>query len=232
MVQCNTKDKKNRSRAVTTLFESYKHMRNMKDRTERVYISERENNKHNGDCLIGHTKNYSKVILPYKEGLLGKQVIVKITECFVWHVVGDIVEENPGPVEVDPHYFDEVDLEYKRRKDEASNRQKAREEERAKKVDKLRKDAEQKRLEILAAASLANQNKVAGAAEKQKENTNHSLVSNQDDSGSRSMVFENQVTESKASIKDLRSKISSYYLVLAFGVGMIASGFALKAIGL
>ena len=158
-------------------------------------------------------------------------MIVKITECFVWHVIGVVVDENPQPVQVDPHYFDEVDQEYKRRKDEANNRQKSREEERAKKVDRLRQEAEQKRLEIIAHSSLVGQNKVVNISDKLKEVPIQS-TSNQDQPESRSSIVEAKDEEAITSIKELRSKISSYYLVLAFGVGMITSGFALKAIGL
>lgn len=158
MKQCNTKDKKNRSRAVTTLFESYKTLKGMEGRIERVSISERETNKHNGDCLIGHTKNYSKVVLPYKEGLLGKQVIVKITECFTWHVTGEIVDANPPALSPSEHYFDRVEAEYHKKKEEAEMQKKLREEERQNKLNKLRAEAEAKKKEL---ANAANQKRVA-----------------------------------------------------------------------
>lgn len=72
MKPCNTQDKKNRSREITSTFEGYKNMDAMKGRVERVVVSEREkDNKHNGDVLVGHTRNYSKVVIPFQEGLLG-----------------------------------------------------------------------------------------------------------------------------------------------------------------
>lgn len=153
MKQVNTKDKKARSRAVTTLFESYKSTQGQLGAIERISISERENNKHNGDCMIGHTKNYTKVVLPFKQGLIGKQVIVKITECFTWHVTAEIIDENPGPIQVDAGFLDQVEAEYARRKSEALSKHAAREAERAKKLDKLRAEAAEKRAEILRLAA-------------------------------------------------------------------------------
>lgn len=272
MVQCNTKDKKNRSRAVTALFEGYKNMLMMKDRTERVYISERETNKHNGDCLIGHTKNYSKVILPYKDGLIGKSVMVKITDCQTWHVTGDIVDENPPPPQVDAHYFDEVEAEYARRRNENYARQKAREEDRSKRIEKLRRDAEEKRKELTSVggckpkaggccgtgsgASCSPQEggccssdddshdspnaccgKGCGDHEKifptlrsrAKKETSESSPDDSDDSNkSKTSASVYQATNSNS----LSRQLSNYYLLLAAGIGIIASGVALRFAGL
>ena len=151
MTQCNTLDKKNRSRRVTSLFEAYKNLQFMQDRTVRVWVSERETNKHNGDCLIGHTKNYSKVVIPFEEGLLGKQVIMKITKCAKWHVEGEILDRNPPPVEVVEGYFEGVEQEYRRRKEELLQKKQQRESDRSKKLEKLREEAERKRKEFEAA---------------------------------------------------------------------------------
>lgn len=153
MKQVNTKDKKARSRAVTTLFESYKTTLGQEGAIERISISERENNKHNGDCMIGHTKNYTKVVLPFKQGLIGKQVMVKITECFTWHVTAEIVDENPASLQVAPGFLDQVEAEYARRKSEALSKHAAREAERTKKIEKLRNEAAEKRAEILRLAA-------------------------------------------------------------------------------
>lgn len=38
--------------------------------------------------MVGHTKNYVKVVLPEDESLLYKQVIVKVTKISDWHVEG------------------------------------------------------------------------------------------------------------------------------------------------
>lgn len=141
MKPCNSQDKKNRSRAVTTVFEGYKTLVGMEGRVERVSIAERETNKHNGDCLIGHTKNYSKVVLPYKDGLLGKQVIVKITKCFTWHVIGDIIDESPPQIQVSSNYFDEIEQLYNQKKLEEEAKKLNREAERKKKIERLKKEA-------------------------------------------------------------------------------------------
>ena len=163
MVQCNTQDKKNRSRRVTTLFEGYKSMQHMMGRVERVWVAERETNKHNGDCLIGHTKNYSKVVIPFEEGILGKQVIIKVTKCSTWHVEGEIVERCPADVEVPEGFFDEIEAEYARRKEEGMKKKLLRDSERAQKMEKLKQDAERKRKELEARAE--NQGVVRSATE-------------------------------------------------------------------
>ena len=100
--------KKKRSKEITALFESYKHMDHMQDREERVYITEKEDHKKEGLILVGHTQNYSKVTIPFEEGLIGKQVIIRITKCLKWHVSGEIVDRSPPAKVVADNYFDGV----------------------------------------------------------------------------------------------------------------------------
>lgn len=69
LTQLSTKVKKNRSSRLTQLFHSYEKHSYMVGREERVWINEFE--VHKGvKVLVGHTKNYTKVILPYREELL------------------------------------------------------------------------------------------------------------------------------------------------------------------
>jgi len=58
--------------------------------------------------LVGHTQNYSKVTIPFEEGIIGTQVIMKIVETYKWHCVGEIIDRNPPPKEIDPNYFAKV----------------------------------------------------------------------------------------------------------------------------
>lgn len=54
--------------------------------------------------LVGHTKNYTKVNIPFEEKLLYKQVMIKINKAFDWHVEGEIIDENLEPLKVDDVY--------------------------------------------------------------------------------------------------------------------------------
>ena len=73
--------------------------------------------------------------------------MMRITECFKWHVVGEIIDVNPAPVEVPENYFEEIEMAYKKKREEANHKVKQREEERSRKTDELRKAAEAKRKE-------------------------------------------------------------------------------------
>ena len=60
---------------------------------------------------MGHTKNYTKVVLDQNQAtlgidqpaqaLIGKCVKIKVMETHKWHVTGHIIDANPKPVEVD-----------------------------------------------------------------------------------------------------------------------------------
>lgn len=60
---------KDRSTRISNLFKSMDHYSHMVGRTERVWINEVEEYK-NIKHLVGHTKNYTKVNIPYDESLL------------------------------------------------------------------------------------------------------------------------------------------------------------------
>lgn len=71
MKQCNGKDKKERSKDVTQYFEGYRNCDQFMGKIERVYISEAEETKKSGLKCIGHTKNYTKVMLDFDKDLIG-----------------------------------------------------------------------------------------------------------------------------------------------------------------
>ena len=71
MQKVPSKDVKARSTAVTQLFESYHCYENLKGTEQLVWIRDKEFNKKNGTMLVGHTKGYVKVLLPFDEELLG-----------------------------------------------------------------------------------------------------------------------------------------------------------------
>jgi threonylcarbamoyladenosine tRNA methylthiotransferase CDKAL1 len=118
MKPCNSIDKKDRSRRVTEALTSYKNMDHMMDRTERVWVSEWENHSKSGKICIGHTYNYSKVVIPYEENLLGKMIIMKINKCSVWHIEGEIIDRNPEPVKAADDVFAGIEKMYARIKQE------------------------------------------------------------------------------------------------------------------
>lgn len=138
MKQCNTKDKKDRSKRITTLFESYKNMSHMMGRVERVWITEWEEHRKQGKILVGHTRNYSKVVIPYEEGLLGKEVIMKITKCETWHIEGEITDKNLEAISSSVGSFDELEKMYARKKAEHDALMEKRKLERREKLKQMR----------------------------------------------------------------------------------------------
>eukprot|EP01016_Furgasonia_blochmanni_P017146 TRINITY_DN2002_c0_g2_i4.p1 TRINITY_DN2002_c0_g2~~TRINITY_DN2002_c0_g2_i4.p1 ORF type:complete len:351 (+),score=73.84 TRINITY_DN2002_c0_g2_i4:968-2020(+) len=107
MKRVDTKIVKERSKAITKLFESYRCYDKLVGTVQKVWIADKEPNKHEGGMiLVGHTKAYVKVVLPFDEALLGKSVRVKITEAHKWHITGDIVDRNPSVEHVSEDYFE------------------------------------------------------------------------------------------------------------------------------
>ena len=151
MKQCLGKVKKDRSRQVTKLFEGYKDMHHMKDTEERVWFNEWEVNKKEGKVLIGHTQNYSKVVHPFEEELLGKSVIMKFTKTFKWHVAGEIVDRDPPDLVGGEGALNKVKELYERIRKEREETIKRRKEERKKRLKALIKKArEEERARIKA----------------------------------------------------------------------------------
>ena len=67
--QLPTKTIKSRSNKLTDLFKSYNKHDYLIGREERVWINEEESYK-GQQILVGHTKNYTKVIIPHQPNLL------------------------------------------------------------------------------------------------------------------------------------------------------------------
>jgi threonylcarbamoyladenosine tRNA methylthiotransferase CDKAL1 len=60
---------KERSSRITKVFHSYDKFSHMAGKEYRVWVNEKETNK-GLMSLVGHTKNYVKVIIPFEEELL------------------------------------------------------------------------------------------------------------------------------------------------------------------
>ena len=108
MKQLDTKVKKARSKEVTELFNAYRTTQKHLNTVQRVWFSERETNKHNGDICVGHLKDYTKVVVPFEERLMGKSMMIKVTDCKKWHVEGELIEGTEEVEKADPNYFDEL----------------------------------------------------------------------------------------------------------------------------
>mmetsp|Transcript_15541 Transcript_15541/g.17261 ORF Transcript_15541/g.17261 Transcript_15541/m.17261 type:complete len:562 (+) Transcript_15541:46-1731(+) len=96
MPKVNSKDVKKRSQRITQLFESYRTTNFLADTRQRIWVSEMDDK--NADMMVGHTKNYTKILIPRDEALMGKSVIVDIIETHMWHAVGKIIDSNPKPL--------------------------------------------------------------------------------------------------------------------------------------
>ncbi|KAF3780916.1 Threonylcarbamoyladenosine tRNA methylthiotransferase [Nymphaea thermarum] len=79
---------KQRSRELTTLFESFEPYRGMEGRIERIWVTETATD---GLHLVGHTKGYVQVLIVAPDSMLGTSVDVKITSVGRWSVFGDII---------------------------------------------------------------------------------------------------------------------------------------------
>ena len=108
MKKIDTKEVHKRSKALANLFHSYTSYDYLLNTEQRVWLHddkiEEKNKKDN--LMVGHTKSYVKVLIPFDESLLGKEIKVKIVKVLKWHVVGEIIDKNPQPDKIDyDEYF-------------------------------------------------------------------------------------------------------------------------------
>lgn len=95
-----TKEVKQRSKETTDAFNAYKTYDHMQGSEQLVWVSGME--EKNKDQLMGHTKNYTKVVMKQlKEGidhkeLFGKLVKVKVLATSKWHCEGEIIDYAPA----------------------------------------------------------------------------------------------------------------------------------------
>jgi threonylcarbamoyladenosine tRNA methylthiotransferase CDKAL1 len=101
MPKVNSLIVKNRTRTLTTLFESYDCYRSLVGTTQRVWITNEK--AKDQQHLIGHTKSYVQVLLPFDERYFGKSTVVRITDCSRFSVTGEYMEPAPSS----PHGHDQ-----------------------------------------------------------------------------------------------------------------------------
>ncbi|GAQ84969.1 Hypothetical protein KFL_002150050 [Klebsormidium nitens] len=93
MKRVPTQAVKQRSRQLTSLFDSFAPYKDMEGRVERVWVTDTATDGHK---LVAHTKNYIQVLLEAQEGLLGSNVYVRITSVSRWSVTGEVLELQPA----------------------------------------------------------------------------------------------------------------------------------------
>ncbi|WOL12916.1 threonylcarbamoyladenosine tRNA methylthiotransferase [Canna indica] len=80
---------KNRSRELTSVFESFSPYQGLKGETVKIWITEVATD---GVHLVGHTKGYIQVLVVAPDSMLGTSVDVKITSVGRWSVFGEAIE--------------------------------------------------------------------------------------------------------------------------------------------
>ena len=86
---------KNRSRKLTTMFESFDPYRALPGQRMKVWFNTEVSN--DGRHSVGHTKGYVKVLVPLDPRLPGKSRIVDVQSCSRFHVEG-VVSADQSPV--------------------------------------------------------------------------------------------------------------------------------------
>ena len=93
MTRVPTKIAKQRSTEITNLFESYRTTDWLLDREVDVWFDLGDENDEKRNQSVGHTKNYTKVIVPLDPRLPGTMRRVKVFSVHKWHVKGTIVSQ-------------------------------------------------------------------------------------------------------------------------------------------
>ena len=91
MQRVPTKTAKERSSQVTQLFESYTTTDSFLSREIPVWFDLDTEESRSRNQSVGHTKNYTKVIVPFNENLSGTQKTVRITSVHKWDIRGQIL---------------------------------------------------------------------------------------------------------------------------------------------
>ena len=92
MTRVPTKIAKARSGQVTKLFESYTTNDHLKDQMVNVWFDQ-PGDGDSSNQSVGHTKNYTKVIVPFSDQLPGKSCLVHVTSAHKWHVKGIVLDK-------------------------------------------------------------------------------------------------------------------------------------------
>ena len=83
---------KTRSAECSAWFKSLRPYQRFVGACEMVWVG----SETSGDYMVAHTKAYVKVLVPCREELRGKRVVVRVLEATRFHVVGEIIDEHPA----------------------------------------------------------------------------------------------------------------------------------------
>ena len=95
MKRINTNIVKDRSRRMTKLFESFDPYRNLIGQCMKVWFNTEVSD--DGRHSVGHTKNYTKVLVPLDKTLVGTSRYVDINSAHRWHIEGTISNTHKHP---------------------------------------------------------------------------------------------------------------------------------------
>jgi len=90
MPQINTKIKKERSRKITELFESYQPYEKFIGNIYEVLCTD---TSYQENYFVAHNKYYHQVLVPMKEEYMGKMLTVKITSADKFYMIGEPTDE-------------------------------------------------------------------------------------------------------------------------------------------
>ena len=91
MPKVNSQLVKSRTRQVTAIFESLDPYQDMVGSVQRVWTTGEM--AKDGNHLVGHTKNYVQVLLPYDSSIIGKSVMVEIVSCSRYSVLAKYISQ-------------------------------------------------------------------------------------------------------------------------------------------
>jgi len=98
MPQINTKIKKERSRKVTELFESYQPYEKFIGKVFDVLCTD---TSYHENYYVAHNKYYHQVLVPLKDEYMGKMFKVKITSADKFYMIGEPIESIIEEIKVD-----------------------------------------------------------------------------------------------------------------------------------
>jgi hypothetical protein len=86
MKRVHTKTAQLRSKELTEELLGYTPYKGMVGTRHRIWVNTEVSDDKNGNYTVGHTKNYTKVLVPRDDRLMGESVEVEVIKVFRWHI--------------------------------------------------------------------------------------------------------------------------------------------------
>ncbi|KAE9042432.1 Threonylcarbamoyladenosine tRNA methylthiotransferase [Phytophthora rubi] len=83
---------KNRSRKLTKLFETFEPYTHLVDTTQKVWVNTEVSD--DKKYTVAHTKNYTKVLLPRDDSLIGCSAEVRVLTAARFHITGEVISRS------------------------------------------------------------------------------------------------------------------------------------------